>query len=112
MLLGRRRECEALDRLLRMTRAGHGGTILVLGEAGIGKTALLGYVVSAAEGFQVRRAVGKEAEKELPFAALQQLCAPGMAGIDQPPSPQRPTAPPAAVLTKDFLDAKSRTAAS
>jgi len=89
MLLGRRRECEELDRLLRTTRGAHGGAILVLGEAGIGKTALLEYAVSVAEDFQVLQTVGNEAEKELPFAALQQLCAPGLTGIDQLPGPQR-----------------------
>src|ERR1700730_8139723 len=89
MLLGRRRECEQLDRLLRSTRAGHGGAVVVVGEPGVGKTALLDYVSSAAEGFQVLRTVGNEAEMELAFAALQQLCTPGTAIVDQLPEPQR-----------------------
>src|SRR3954470_14157437 len=89
MLLGRRRERDELDRLLRSTRAGHGGAVVVMGEAGIGKTALLEYAISAAEGFRVLRTVGNEAEMELPFAALQQLCSPGLAGLEALPEPQR-----------------------
>ena len=89
MLLGRRRECEVLDRLLAAARDGHGGALVVHGEAGIGKSALLEYAEGAARGFQVLRAVGNEAERELPFAALHQLCAAGLAQLDGLPDPQR-----------------------
>jgi len=89
MLLGRARQCEVLDRLLVGARDGHGGALVVHGEAGIGKTALLEYAVGAAQGFQVLRAVGNEAERELPFAALQQLSAPGLVGLEALPQPQR-----------------------
>ena len=82
MLLGRGRESEVLDRLLVGARDGHGGALVVHGEAGIGKTALLEYAVGAAQGFQVLRALGNEAERELPFAALHQLCAPGLVGLE------------------------------
>jgi hypothetical protein len=89
MLFGRRRECEVLDRLLVAARGGHGEAIVMHGEPGVGKTALLEYAIAAAQGFQVLRTVGNEAERELPFAALQQLCAPGVAGLEQLPEPQR-----------------------
>ncbi|MEA2532531.1 MAG: hypothetical protein QOJ93_342 [Actinomycetota bacterium] len=88
MLLGRRRECEVLDRLLGAARHGHGEAIVVHGEPGIGKTALLEYAVGAAQDVRVLRTLGNEAEMELPFAALQQLCAPVLAGLDQLPEPQ------------------------
>jgi DNA-binding CsgD family transcriptional regulator len=88
MLLGRRRECEVLDRLLGAARGGHGEAIVVHGEPGIGKTALLEYAVGAAQDVRVLRTLGNEAERELPFAALQQLCAPVLAGLEQLPEPQ------------------------
>jgi DNA-binding CsgD family transcriptional regulator len=78
-----------LDRLLTSSRSGQGGAIVLLGEPGIGKTALLEYATSSALDFQVSRTIGNQAEKELPFAALQQLCAPGIAHVDQLPEPQR-----------------------
>ncbi|HEX6403827.1 MAG TPA: LuxR C-terminal-related transcriptional regulator [Pseudonocardiaceae bacterium] len=89
MLFGRRRECEVLDRLLVAARSGHGTAIVLHGEPGVGKTALLEYAITAAQGFQVLRTVGNEAEMELPSAALQQLCAPGVASLEQLPEPQR-----------------------
>ena len=89
MLLGRRSECEMLDGVLNAARAGRGGTIVIHGEPGIGKSALLGYAMDSAAGFQVLRAVGNEAEKELPFAAAQQLCGPGLATREELPAPQR-----------------------
>src|SRR5882757_11180138 len=88
MLLGRRRECEVLDRLLGAARSGRGEAIVVHGEPGIGKTALLEYAVGAAQDVRVLRTVGNEAERELPFAALQQLCAPVLAGLEHLPEPQ------------------------
>jgi DNA-binding CsgD family transcriptional regulator len=64
--------------------------VLVLrGEPGIGKTALLGYAAGRAAGFQVARASGVESEMELPFAGLHQLCGPMLGGLGQLPPPQR-----------------------
>src|ERR1700722_5086413 len=76
--LGRRNERGRLDRVLEGARTGRGGTVVIHGEPGIGKSSLLRYAMESAAGFQVLRAVGNEAEKELPFAAAQQLCTPGM----------------------------------
>jgi DNA-binding CsgD family transcriptional regulator len=89
VLLGRRSEIEALDRLLAGARGGRSGVLVLSGEPGIGKTALLEYAVGAARGFQVVRTVGVESEMELPFAALQHLCAPMLAGLKRLPGPQR-----------------------
>ena len=65
-----------LDRLLEAARGGHGGVLVVHGEPGVGKTALLEYSVDAAQEFRVARAVGVEGEMELAYAALHQLCSP------------------------------------
>ena len=89
MLQGRRTECAALDRLLEAARGGHSAVVVVRGEAGIGKTALLGYAAERAEGCRVLQAVGVESEMELPFAGLHQLCTPLLAGLDRLPPPQR-----------------------
>jgi hypothetical protein len=75
-LLGREREREALDRLLDGGRAGRGGVLVVHGEPGIGKTALLECAVETAREFRVAGICGVESEMELAFAALQQLCCP------------------------------------
>ena len=88
-LLGRRSEIELLDRLLAGVRDGRSGVLVLRGEPGVGKTALLEYAVAAAQGFQVARTVGVESEMELPFAALQQLCAPMLARMQRLPRPQR-----------------------
>ena len=87
-LLGREREREALDRLLDGVRAGRGGALVMHGEAGVGKTALLDYAVEAAAEFRIARTVGVEAEMELPFAAAQQLCAPFLELMERLPQPQ------------------------
>lgn len=89
MLFGREHERAQLDELLETTRAGHGGALVLLGEPGIGKTALAEDAIAAAPDFQVLRTTGSEAEMELPFAALQQLCTPGLADLDQLPDSQR-----------------------
>src|SRR4051812_11935193 len=89
VLLGRRAEREALDRLLEGVRAGRSEVLVLRGEAGVGKSALLEYVVEQASGCRIARAVGVQSEMELPFAGLQQLCA---AMLDRPgrlPDPQR-----------------------
>ena len=88
MLRGRRSECEVLDRLLEAVRGGRSGALVVRGEAGVGKTALLEYAIESASDLRVVRAVGVESEMELAFAALHQLCAPMLDRIDQLPGPQ------------------------
>ena len=89
MLLGRRSECDVLDRLLLGARGGHGGAIVVRGEPGIGKTALIEHAITSAQGFEVLRTGGNEAEMELAYAALQQLCSPGLDRLERLPGPQR-----------------------
>ena len=89
MLRGRRDECAVLDRLLDHGRAGSSGVLVVRGEAGIGKTALLDYAVEAGSDLRVLRAAGVESEVELAFAALHQLCAPVFDRLERLPGPQR-----------------------
>src|SRR4051812_10626997 len=84
-LFGREREREVLDRLLD---GGRGGVLVVHGEAGVGKTALLEYAIEAAHEFRIARTSGVEAEMELPFAAAQQLCSPFLDFSDRLPQPQ------------------------
>src|SRR5215207_6120954 len=76
VLLGRAAERELLDRLLENVRAGQSAVLVLRGEAGVGKTALLHYCARQASGFHVARIAGVESEMELPFAGLHQLCAP------------------------------------
>lgn len=85
---GRRRECEVLDRLVDSARRGQSEVLVLRGEAGIGKTALLDYVVDRASGCQVVRAAGVESEMELAFAGLHQLCAPLLDRLPRLPGPQ------------------------
>jgi hypothetical protein len=89
VLRGRRSECQALDRLLEAVRAGRSGVLVVRGEAGIGKTALLEYAIESASDLRIVRAVGVESEMELAFAGLHQLCAPMLDRFDRLPGPQR-----------------------
>jgi DNA-binding CsgD family transcriptional regulator len=88
-LRDRRPECEALDQLLDRVRAGESQVLVVRGEAGVGKTALLDYAVERASGFRVARATGVQSEAELAFAGLQQLCAPMLDRVEHLPNPQR-----------------------
>lgn len=88
-LRGRARECAVLDRMLAEVRSGHGRAVLVRGDAGVGKSALLDYVVGRSTGCGVARATGVESEMELPFAALHRLCLPMLALRDRLPVPQR-----------------------
>src|SRR5580765_863496 len=87
-LVGRRRERELLEKLLDSARGGRGAVLVVHGEPGVGKTALLEYAVQEGGSFQIARAGGVEGEIELPFAALQQLCAPILALRMSLPPPQ------------------------
>ncbi|WP_373861412.1 helix-turn-helix transcriptional regulator [Nocardia grenadensis] len=88
-LTGRRGECGVLDRLIGAVRAGESRALLVHGEPGVGKTALLEYVAVQALGCRVVRAAGVESEIELAFAGLHQLCAPHLDRLQHLPVPQR-----------------------
>jgi hypothetical protein len=89
VLRGRARECARLDELLRAARRGESGSLVLRGEAGMGKTALLHYASRVCKGCRVIRAGGVESEMELPFAALQQLCMPLLDDLEKLPEPQR-----------------------
>jgi AAA ATPase-like protein len=88
-LLGRRSESTTLDRLVEVVRAGESRALVIRGDPGVGKTALLGYVVERATGCRVAQAVGVQAEMELAFAGLHQLCAPMLDRLERLPGPQR-----------------------
>src|SRR6476661_7672285 len=88
-LLGRYRERDVLDRLLETARGNQSAVLLIRGEAGIGKTALVGYAARQAAGFRVAQIACVEAEMELPFAGLHHLCAPMLAQLDALPGPQQ-----------------------
>jgi AAA ATPase domain len=88
-LHGRHNECAVLRRVADEARAGRSGVLVVRGEAGIGKSALLEYLIDTASTFRITRAAGVESEMPLPFAGLRQLCAPMLDGLDHLPSPQR-----------------------
>jgi DNA-binding CsgD family transcriptional regulator len=88
-LLGRRGERAALDRLLDRARAGSSAVLVMRGEPGIGKTALLEYAAGRASDFRILRAWGVEPEMELPFAGLHQLCLPMLGRLDRLAGPQR-----------------------
>ena len=88
-LLGRQREREVLERFLGAARGGDGGVLVVYGEPGAGKTALLEYAIEAGREFRVLRTAGVEGEMELPYAALHQLCSPRLELSERLPAPQR-----------------------
>src|SRR5499425_993315 len=88
MLLHRLAERAALGGLLEGARAGQSGVLVLRGEPGVGKTALLDDVIGSAVGLRVARVAGVESEMELAFAALQQLCAPLLDGVERIPDPQ------------------------
>lgn len=88
-MCGRTQECAALDRLLTDARSGPSQVLVLRGEAGVGKTALLRYALGKASGLLLARASGVESEMELPFAGLQQFCAPFSKYLDALPGPQR-----------------------
>ncbi|WP_433169646.1 ATP-binding protein [Kribbella sp. CA-247076] len=86
---GRVRERRALDELLARVRGGASGVLVVRGEAGIGKTMLMGYLASEAADCRLARIDGVESEMELPLAALHQLCTPLLGSVDRLPKPQQ-----------------------
>jgi len=88
-LVDRRVECARLDHLLADARTGTSAAVVVRGEAGVGKSALLEYLLLHAVGCRVVRTAGSESEMELPFATLHQLCLPLLDELERLPGPQR-----------------------
>jgi DNA-binding CsgD family transcriptional regulator len=88
-LKGRRSECDQLDRLIEAVRAGESRVLVLHGEPGVGKTALLDYLAGRAQGCWVARAVGVQSEMELAFAGLHQLLTPMLDRAEHLPVPQR-----------------------
>jgi DNA-binding CsgD family transcriptional regulator len=88
-LPGRTAECAQLDQMVAAARAGESRVLVIRGDAGIGKTALLEHAANSAEGMRTVRAVGVESEMELPFATLHQLCGPLLDRLEDIPAPQR-----------------------
>jgi len=88
VLRGRADESAQIDRLLERAVGGLGGVLILSGEAGLGKTALLEYAIASASGMTVVRVAGIESEMELPWAALHQLCAPMLDRLERVPGPQ------------------------
>ena len=86
-LVDRQRERQALDSLMEDLRSGRGRALVVRGEAGVGKSALLEYAAGAAADMRVARAVGVESEMELAFAGVHQLCAPLLDRLERLPGP-------------------------
>src|SRR5580698_3104979 len=88
-LRGRDAECGTLDRMVASVRAGQSRALVLRGEPGVGKTALLDYLVGSASDLQVVWAAGAESEMELPSASVHQLCAPMFDRLGALPDPQR-----------------------
>jgi hypothetical protein len=86
---GRARERQALDGLLDRVRGGESAALVIRGEAGIGKTALMSYCARQAAGCRLVQIDGVESEMELPLAALHQLCTPMLSSLDALPEPQQ-----------------------
>jgi AAA ATPase domain len=88
-LYGRDRERTALDRYLDRVRGGRSAVLLLRGEAGIGKTALLDYLVQSGSGLTLVRSTGVESAMELPFTGLHDVCSPILDGLGSLPEPQQ-----------------------
>lgn len=89
MLIGREAERRAIERLIAGARVGSSGVLLITGEPGIGKTALVTEAATLAADLRVLRARGTEAEREIPFGGLLQLLRPALGELDRIPAPQR-----------------------
>src|SRR6266487_4902379 len=88
-LRGRTSECALLDDLVSAIRRGESRSVVLRGEAGIGKTALLEYLATSASDLRVVRAVGVESAMELGYAGLHQLCGTILDRLERLPAPQR-----------------------
>jgi DNA-binding CsgD family transcriptional regulator len=100
-LRGRRQECQVLDRLLEDVRSGAGRVLVLRGEAGVGKSALLDHLRGRASGCRLARVAGVESEMELAFAGLHQLCAPMLDRLERLPVVQRDALQAAFGMTDD-----------
>src|SRR6201990_3757872 len=87
--MGRGPECAVLEQLMEALRGGRSRALVLHGEAGVGKTALLEFLATRASDCRVMRTAGVESEMELAFAALHQLCAPVLDLLEGLPAPQR-----------------------
>ena len=88
-LRGRANELTVLGRLMDAVRSGESQVLVITGESGVGKSALVDYVAGQASGCRVVRALGVQSEMELAFAGLHQLCAPMLNRLNRLPVPQR-----------------------
>ncbi|MEA2478245.1 MAG: hypothetical protein QOJ07_167, partial [Thermoleophilaceae bacterium] len=88
MLLGRERELGEIERALALARTGTSSALALVGEPGIGKTALLAHAAKSAAGMQLLRARGIESEAQIPFASLLELLRPALGLVDRIPEPQ------------------------
>jgi DNA-binding CsgD family transcriptional regulator len=88
-LIGRDATCRELDQLISAVGAGQSRALVLRGEAGIGKTALLDYLAGRADGCRLERITGIQSELELAFAGLHQLCQPMLDHLEAIPAPQR-----------------------
>jgi DNA-binding CsgD family transcriptional regulator len=107
-LVGRAAETAAIGRLLTQAREGRSGVLLLRGEAGVGKSALLEHAADEAEGFTVLRGSGVEGESELAYAALHQILRPVVDRIDHLPGPQADALRAAFALTNDTVEERFR----
>jgi DNA-binding CsgD family transcriptional regulator len=88
MLLGRDHERHEIEKALARARSGASATLALVGDAGIGKTALLGYAAERATGMRVLRARGIKSEAQIPFGSLLELLRPALSMLDKIPEPQ------------------------
>src|SRR5215475_62931 len=114
MLIGRGAETSTIDRLLAGARDGQSGVLVIRGEAGIGKSALLAHAEADAERneMMVLRGLGIESEAELAFAALHQILRPALGRIEALPDPQAAALRSAFALSSETVDDRFRVAVS
>jgi DNA-binding CsgD family transcriptional regulator len=99
-LVGRERECAAIERLLEASARGESGSLVLRGEAGAGKTALLRHAAEHAGGWRVLRATGVEAESDIAFAGLYGLLRPVVDKLGELPDAQAAALAGALALTQ------------
>ena len=110
MLVGRQGEIDRIGQLLDGVREGRPGVVVVRGEAGVGKSALLEHAADQAQGFTVLSCAGIETESELAYAALHQLLRPVLDRIDRLPAPQAAALQSAFALSDELVDERFRVA--